>query len=310
MFVYSVLLYTVHINETDSSYEGSSFTNGGIVHHEEGTPQRRVFCTPKSMGGEMGMLPREQGDGRNCELNTNCVTTIAGLVQNHDVAMETDLTEQNQRQSDSVELRDENPPAISQPVKRTSSEDTNTGSTLTVDEVSNRPFKRRRKLIAANTEPEKDREEISTVEENSNHKIVEENSSIVKEAETEEAITPGNNLKSQITDNAGVTGSVKKIPMFTSTPNNATHNDDIDSSIEADTGITVPPVAYHYKRRRVLRRAPAGDHVTVTGSDGTRVYLRMSKEPKKQDKQERPKRYQLLSVPFYQLRHEIESKVL
>lgn len=289
------LIYSLFINETDSSYEGLSFTNGGVKHHQEGTPQRKVFCVPKSMGKEVGMVPCEEGQegGRP---NNNCITTIAGLLQNHAVVMETNSCEQYQQQGDSVEVCNENSPPISQPVKRTSAEDVNTGSGLAGDEVSSRPFKRRRKLIAANSQQERDREETGTVEEN--------NSRVEKENHTEQITTPVNNPKSEDTD---VTGSVVKKPFLTSTPNDATYGDDIDSSIEADT--IVPSTVYHYKRRRVLKRAPAGDHVTVTGSDGTRVYLRLSDDIKKQNKQERPKRYQLLSVPFYQLRHEVESKV-
>ena len=275
---------------------GSSFTNGG---HQEGTPQRRVFCAPKSMGGKMGSLPCEQENGRTRSPKSNQVTTIAGLLQSHAAAMETNSTvPQDQEQSDcSPEVCDNTPPAVSQPVKRTSSEDVNTNSASIVDEISSRPFKRRRKLITTNSPQERgDEESQETI-------AVKENSTIVKEGNTEQVTTPINQSQSQIKEDAG---SVKKKPFFTSTPNDATYND-IDSSVDADTVVT--PTVYHYKRRRVLKRAPAGAHLTVTGSDGTRVYLRLSEEPNKQDKQERPKRYQLLSVPFYQLRHEVESKV-
>ena len=253
------------------------------------------------MGEEMGMLPcgERQENDRNHQANTKCLTTIAGLLQNHAVAMETNSCEQYQQQSDSVDVCNENCTPVSQPVKRTSGEDIDTDSALAVDEVSNRPFKRRRKLITANSQQETDKEETGTVEEN--------NGSIENEKSTEQITTPLSDPKSQIVVDAG---SVAKKPFFTSTPNDATYSEDIDSSVEADTVVpsTVQSV-YHYKRRRVLKRAPAGAHVTVTGSDGTRVYLRLSSDLKKQNKQERPKRYQLLSVPFYQLRHEVESKV-
>ena len=184
-------------------------------------------------------------------------------------------------------------------MKRTSEEDVNTNSALDGDEVSNRPFKRRRKLITANSQLETDREETGTVEETIGSRENEKHS--------EQISTPINDPKSQIVEDAGVSGSVAKKLFFTSTPNDATYGGDIDSSIEADT--VVPSTVYHYKRRRVLKRAPAGDYVTVTGSDGTRVYLRLNKKFKNLDKQERPKKYRLLSVPFYQLRHEVESKV-
>ena len=287
------------INETDSSYEGSSFTNGGAKHHQEGTPQRKVFCAPKSMSKEVGICEEGQEGGRNHRPDANRITTIAGLLQNHAIAMETNSCDQYQQQSVSVEECNESSPPTSQPVKRTSVEDVNTDSALAGDEVSNRPFKRRRKLITANSQQETDREETGAVEES--------NSSTEKENHTEQITTPVNNPNFQIVEDTGETGSVAKKPFLTSTPNDATYGDDIDSSIEADT--VVPSTVYHYKRRRVLKRAPAGDHVTVTGSDGTRVYLRLSNDLKKQNKQERPKRYQLLSVPFYQLRHEVESKV-
>ena len=251
------------------------------------------------MGEEMGMLPCGEGQEGGTNHRPN-VTTIAGLLQSHAVSMETNSCEQYQHQSDSVEVCNENSPPISQAVKRASGEDVNTNSALDGDEVSNRPFKRRRKLITAKSQLETDREETGTVEENIGGR---EN-----EKHTEQISTPVNDPKSQIVEDAGVSGSVAKKPFFTSTPNDATYSGDIDSSIEADT--VVPSTVYHYKRRRVLKRAPAGDHVTVTGSDGTRVYLRLSNDFKKQNKQERPRRYQLLSVPFYQLRHEVESKVL
>ena len=272
------MIYSLFINETDSSYEGSSFADGGVIHHQEGTPQRKVFCAPKSMGKEVGMLPHEEGQegGRNHRPDANCITTIAGLLQNHAVAMETDSYEQYQQQNDSVEVCNENSPPVCQPVKRTSVEDVNTGSVLAGDEVSNRPFKRRRKLITANSQQEADKEETGAVEEN--------NSSTEKENHTEKITTPVNNPKSQIIEDTDIIVSVAKKPFLTSTPNDATYGDDIDSSIEADT--VVPSTVYHYKRRRVLKRAPAGDHVTVTGSDGTRVYLRLRDDLKKQNKQE------------------------
>ena len=246
----------------------------------------------------MGLLPCEQENGRTCSPKSNQITTIAGLLQSHAAAMETNSMEpQDQQQSDcSLEVCNDTPPAVSQPVKRTSSEDVNTNSASVVDEASNRPSKRRRKLIAVNSQRDKESQETIGVKEN--------NSTTEKEGSTELVTTPINQTQSQVVED---TGPVKKKPVFTSTPNDATYNDDMDSSIEADT--FVPPTVYHYKRRRVLKRAPAGAHVTVTGSDGTRVYLRLSKESNKQDRQERPKRYQLLSAPFYQLRHEVESKV-
>ena len=282
----------IFTDKLDNSYVGSSFTNGG---HQEGTPQRRVLCAPKSMGGKMESLPCEQENGRTRSPKSNQVTTIAGLLQSHAAAMETNSTElQDLEQSDcSPEVCENTPPAVSQPVKRTSSEDVNTNSASIVDEISNRLFKRR-KLITTNSPQERGDEESQET------RAVKENSTTVKEENTVQVTIPINQSQSQIKEDAG---SVRKKPFFTSTPN----YDNIDSSIKADTLVTA--TVYHYKRQRVLKRAPAGAHVTVTGSDGTRVYLRLSKEPNKQDKQERPKRYQLLSVPFYQLRHEVESKV-
>ena len=114
-----------------------------------------------------------------------------------------------------------------------------------------------------------------------------------------------NDLKSQAED-ANVTGSVKNMQFLTSTPNDITYSNDIDSPIE---GTIMPSTFYQYKRQRILRREPAGAHMTVTGSDGTRVYLRLCDESIKHNKKDQPKRYQLLSVPFYQLRHEVEAKV-
>lgn len=263
-------MYTF-ICEQAESYE-ESFENGEVNHHTEVTPQRRVSSAPKSMGKEMGMLPCDQDD----KLHVNRITTIAGLLQNHVVAMETDKQQIDQN-------------SISHPVKRTSEDDS---SDLAIDGVSNRPVKRRRKLIVAGS-PEKDKE---GKEENENNNV---------DIEKEQIATPVNNTELQVVEYVGITGRVKDKPFLTSTPNDVINSN--DSSIEED--MVLPSTVHHYKRRRVLRRAPAGDHVTVTGSDGTRVYLRLKSESKKQDKQDRPKRYQLLSVPFYQLRHEVESKV-
>lgn len=279
------------MNETDSC-ERSFCSDGSVKHQEEGTPQRRVSCAPKSMDGEMGVLSCEQENCKSRKPNMNRVTTIAGLLQSHGVTMETNSS--NQQQRGSVEIYDEGDSFfISQPVKRTSSEDVNSTLASTLDEVSNRPFKRRRKLIVTNI-PEGDEETSVTEEYNGNKETL------------EQIATPVNNLKPQTNEDAGIIGSVKTKSFFTSTPNDITYNNDIAS---ADEDTVVPSTAYHYKRRRVLRRAPAGAHMTVTGTDGTRVYLRLSNEPKNQDKQERPKRYQLLSIPFYQLKHEVESRV-
>lgn len=277
------------MNKTDSCKE--SLSNDNMKHHQEVTPQRQVRCIPKSMGEDMDMMSCEQ---EKCKPNRSCVTSIARLLQSHTVTMETDSSQQEEN---SVEVSNENLPSVNQSLKRTSSS-ANCNTTLDVDETYYRPFKRKRKLIAANSQQrDEDKQEIDTTKESSD--------SIERENYNEQITTPVNNLQSQVED-VNVTGSVKNIPFLTSTPNDITCNNDIDSPIE---DAVVSSTVYHYRRRRVLRREPAGAHMTVTGSDGTRVYLRLSDESKKQDKQGRPKRYQLLSVPFYQLRHEVEAEV-
>lgn len=245
------------------------------------------------MGDEMGVVTGREEDSGNQKPNMNRVTTIAGLLHSHAVAMETDSFEEQQK-DDSIGLCDESLSSVIQPMKRTSSEDVNYDSILPTDAVSSRPFKRRRKLIAIDSQEQNDaKEETET-----------SNDSREKEEHSEQITSPVDNVKSQDTS---VSGSIKNKPFLTSTPNDITYNNDIDSSLEEDT--VVPSTAYRYTRQRVLRRVPAGAHMTVTGSDGTRVYLRLNSEHKKCDTHQRPRKYQLLSVPFYQLRYEVESKV-
>ena len=270
-----------------------------MKHQEEHTPQRRVTCTPKSMGEEMGVVASRHEDSGNHRPNMNHVTTIAGLLHSHAVAMETDSFEE-QQQDDSIGLCDESLSSASQPMKRASSEDMNYDSILPTDEVSNRPFKRRRKLIATDSQEQNDAKEETSVIETSND-------SREKDKDSEQITTPVDNVKSQVVKDTSISGSTKNKPFFTSTPNDITYSNNIDSSLEEDT--IVPSTRYQYTRQRVLRRVPAGAHMTVTGSDGTRVYLRLSSEHKKHDTHQRPRKYQLLSVPFYQLRYEVESKV-
>ena len=84
-------------------------------------------------------------------------------------------------------------------------------------------------------------------------------------------------------------------------------------------------------RRRVWRRAPPGDHVTVTDSDGVRVYLRLRPSTRLTDREEvvamkqsdciiivctlqssrrwDSSRAHLLSVPFALLRKSVEEQV-
>ena len=278
------------------SFEASYITNGGIKHQQEGTPQRRVACAPKSMGEGIGVLSGGQEGSGNYKPNMNRVTTIAGLLQHHAVAMETGLSEE-QQQNESVKLCVETLSSVSQPMKRTSSDDVNCDSELPTDGVSKRPLKRRRKLIAAEQNDAK--EETSVIEGSSDNRG--------KEDVSEQITTPVDNVKSQIVKDTGISGSIKSKQFLTSTPNDINYSNDIDSSLEEDT--VVPSTVYQYKRQRVLRRAPAGAHITVTGSDGTRVYLRLSSEHKKHDTHQRSRKYQLLSIPFYQLRYEVESKV-
>ena len=262
------------------------------MKHQQGeTPQRTVTCVPKSMG--QAMLPCGHEDSGARKPNVNRVMTIAGLLQSQAVDMETNSFEEDKQQNNSVEICDDSLSSVGQSVKRMSSEDVNHDSALSTDDISNRPLKRRRKLITFYSQgKDEDREDTSIIEESRD-----------REKCTEVITTPG----SAISQDVSTSGPTKNKPVLTSTPNDTGYNNDIDDSLEEDT--VVPSTVYHYKRQRVLRREPAGAHMTITGSDGTRVYLRMNNESKKQDKYERPRRYQLLSVPFYQLRHEVESKV-
>lgn len=64
---------------------------------------------------------------------------------------------------------------------------------------------------------------------------------------------------------------------------------------------------------RILKRAPLGAYVTVTSSEGDRVYLRLKSEEKAKKSQRglshTPSGLQLLTVPFSQLRDSVEEEV-
>ena len=205
------------------------------------------------------------------------VSTIASLVENH-VENDVSYCEENP-----MDINSDTLPHTSQAQKHALSGDE---QQVTDDPVIPRPAKRRRKLIVSDkgTTPKQQQE------------VVEQEGHIV-----EEVATPISSVRQQDGDNK-VEEQVKSNDdqFLTSTPNDVAGDD-------AATYIT--PLT-HYKRRRVLRREPAGAHVTVTSSDGSRVYLRVTDESVMQEKiNKRKKKYQLLSVPFYQLRHEVEAKV-
>ena len=64
----------------------------------------------------------------------------------------------------------------------------------------------------------------------------------------------------------------------------------------------------NYRRLHVLSRAPAGPYMTVTGSNGTRVYLRMGKG-QGSTLQKSFVTSQLLSAPIAELRERVEDEV-
>lgn len=63
-----------------------------------------------------------------------------------------------------------------------------------------------------------------------------------------------------------------------------------------------------YRRLYALSRAPAGPYITVTGSDRTRVYLRLKRD-QRSNRNDLFVSSQLLSVPITQLREQVEEEV-
>jgi len=213
------------------------------------------------------------------------VSTIASLVENH-VENDVSYCEEN-----SMDVNSDTLPHTSQAQKHALSGDEQQVTDTNTDPVIPRPAKRRRKLIVSDkgTSPKQQQE------------VVEQEGNIV-----EEVATPISSIRQQDGDNKVEKQVMSNDGQFlTSTP-----NDVAGASVVDDAATYITPLTHHYKRRRVLRREPAGAHVTVTSSDGSRVYLRVTDESVMQDKiNKRKKKYQLLSVPFYQLRHEVEAKV-
>jgi len=209
------------------------------------------------------------------------VSTIASLVDENDVS----YCEGNVY-SDTL-------PHISQPQKHTLSSDTHE---INADIVVPRPAKRRRKLIVSDKSDDivpQQQQEAESVVEQEGHTVV------------REVVTP---IIQQTDDCNNVVEEQVKLndkQFLTSTPNDVAGSSAVD-----DSSAFITPLTHHrYKRRRVLQREPAGAHITVTSSDGSRVYLRVTEESVLQGKINKRKKYQLLSVPFYQLKHEVEAKV-
>jgi len=245
----------------------------------EGTPQRRTQCIPKTMNNG-GIRTSHQEHG-GCS-----VSTIASLVENYG---EDDVSHCEDTHVNFSEALSH----TSQPQKHTLTVDGQEITDTNTDSVVPRPAKRRRKLIV------RDILETSTPKQQQ-----EEQEATVGE----EVATPVGSLRQKTEEGDNVVEEqVKSINQFlTSTPNDIAGSSVVDG---VSTFVT-PLTHHHYKRRRVLRREPAGAHVTVTASDGSRVFLRVTEESVLQDKiNKQKKRYQLLSVPFYQLRHEVEAKV-
>ena len=221
------------------------------------------------------------------------VSTIASLVENH---VENDISH---CEGKSTDVYSETLSQASKSQKHALTGDEQEITDTNADLVIPRPAKRRRKLIVSdksdNTAPKQQQEVESVVEQEEGHTVMEE---VATPTSSQQIDEDGGNI---------VEGLAKSNDQFlTSTP-----NDLPGSSIVDDSGTFITPLTHHhYKRRRVLRREPVGAHVTVTSSDGSRVYLRVTEESVLQDKiNKRKKKYQLLSVPFYQLRHEVEAKV-
>lgn len=64
-----------------------------------------------------------------------------------------------------------------------------------------------------------------------------------------------------------------------------------------------------FNRLYALSRAPPGPHMTVTNSNGTRVYLRMkSNQPRQQQKKKLFSQFHLLPVPISDLREAVEEE--
>jgi len=219
------------------------------------------------------------------------VSTIASLVENH-VDNDVSYCEEN-----SMDVNSDTLPHTSQAQKHTLSGDEQEVTDTNTDPVIPRPAKRRRKLIVS------DKPEDTTPKQQ--QEVVEQKGQTI----IEEVATPISSLRQQTDkdDDNIVEEQVKSNDdqFLTSTP-----NDVAGASVVDDAATYITPLTHHYKRRRVLRREPAGAHVTVSSSDGSRVYLRVTDESVMQDKiNKQKKKYQLLSVPFYQLRHEVEAKV-
>ncbi len=72
---------------------------------------------------------------------------------------------------------------------------------------------------------------------------------------------------------------------------------------------STPPTQCHYQRQQVLHRAPTGAYMTVTGSNGTRVYLRMDQGQRSISQRSFGASSQLLTTPIAELRDRVEEEV-
>lgn len=59
----------------------------------------------------------------------------------------------------------------------------------------------------------------------------------------------------------------------------------------------------------VLKRAPLGSYITVTSSEGDRVYLRMKSKGPESNQSHIHSGLQLLSIPFSELKESVEEEV-
>ena len=83
--------------------------------------------------------------------------------------------------------------------------------------------------------------------------------------------------------------------------------DDLPSDLSTQRSKVATSAGSKFNRLYALSRAPSGPHVTVTDSNGTRVYLRM-KSSQQPQKKNTSSRFQLLSVPISDLRETVEEE--
>ncbi len=91
------------------------------------------------------------------------------------------------------------------------------------------------------------------------------------------------------------------------TPVQPPHRSVNDSFAKINSTTFKSPEQSCYQRQRVLYRAPAEPHMTVTGSNGTRVYLKMDQNQRSTSRQSFTS--QLLTTPIAELRERVEEEV-